>query len=367
MKDKLHALMIRLNNSREELRANKVVAGFDGFIDSIQRVIHTHTKDRHEYFKTIGDFGRYISSKQAGGLSLETEEIIKKPGGNVPITANAIAQFGVTAQCIGAFGYPAIDPAFSSMSSNMVLHSFADPGITSALEFDNGKIMLAQMTGLNGATWELIKEYIGLRQIIQIFDSSELICLLNWSEVRYSNAIWQGIIQEVLPMLNANNRRKILVDLSDCSKHDSQHIREALVIIQEFSKWCDVTLSLNRNEAKLVSLAIDLNPSDAGDLQSWGTAIYRFMNIDTLVIHTSSESLAWKKSNIYRAQAFQVKDQLISTGAGDNFNAGFSIGQMLGLEPEELLILANLIAAYYMVHAKSPRIADLERFIELLV
>jgi hypothetical protein len=362
MKDKLVSILGRLQNSQADLSRKQVVAGFDGFIDSIQKVVLNQAEDHSpEYFKTIEEFGRYIAAKQSGGLSLETEEIAKKIGGNVPILTNAAARFGVIAHAIGAFGYPNTDPVFSSMPANTYLHSFADPGMTSALEFQDGKLMLAQMSALNAATWELIKKYIGLKQIIEIFDNGDMFCLLNWSEVRHTNDIWEGILREVFPSINWKFRKKVLFDLADCSKHGSQKIMAALELIQRFNLYCDITLSLNRNEAILVHQA--LNQPTSTDLDFVGSGIYKLLDIDTLVIHTSTRSMGWRKSEIHRADTFLIKDPQVSTGAGDNFNAGLCIGQLIGLATDELLLFANMVAACYMINGESPGIKELHTFI----
>lgn len=362
MKEKLEALLERLRNSQPDLSRKQLVAGFDGFIDSIQKVVFNHPENNQpEYFKTIKDFGQYISAKETGGLSLETEEIVKKMGGNVPITANAVAQFGVSSHCIGAFGYPDIDPVFSDMHENTFLHSFANPGITSALEFNDGKIMLAQMSDLNMANWELIKGRIGLKQIIEMVESSDMICLLNWSEVRHTYEIWEGLLREVFPLISRRSRNRVFFDLSDCSKYSSHRIRKALELIQQFTVWCDVTLSLNKNEASLVYQAIYSSSCD--DPESSGIKIFQFLNINTLVVHTSTKSLAWRDSLMYQSDTFVVENPRISTGAGDNFNAGFCIGQLIELEADQSLILANWLAACYMKNGRSPGLPELQSFI----
>lgn len=364
MKAKLEALLERLISCQSDLGTKQLVAGFDGFIDSIQKVILQQPEDLPaEYFKSVDEFGQYISSKKEGGLSLETEEIIRKIGGNVPIMANAAASLGIRAHCIGAFGYPLIDPLFLSMSPNTKLHSFAEPGITSALEFSDGKIMLARMSGLNGATWALIKERVGLDKIIEIVAGSDMLCLLNWSEVRHSTEIWQGLIREILAPLKQQSRKKVLVDLADCSKHSNLRIKEALEIVQQFSAYSDVTLSLNRNEALLVHKALNLEYSDGPE--SEGNAIYQFLNIDSLVIHTAQESFLWKDSLMFRSETLRLKKHLISTGAGDNFNAGLCAGQLMDLRGEDLLLFANLLAACYMNQGTSPDLIELEKFISV--
>ncbi|MGE4572710.1 MAG: carbohydrate kinase family protein, partial [Candidatus Izemoplasmatales bacterium] len=51
------------------------------------------------------------------------------------------------------------------------------------------------------------------------------------------------------------------------------------------------------------------------------------------------------------------------TGAGDNFNAGFVLGLLLGLEPDEALLTGMSTSGYYVRNADSPTFADLNKFI----
>ncbi|NEU07031.1 carbohydrate kinase family protein [Flavihumibacter sp. R14] len=361
MKAESSLLSARLRSNQHVLSRKQVVAGFDGFIDSIQKVIfQTNAERQSEYFETVQSFGSYIASKGTGGLSLETEELLKKLGGNVPIMSNAIASLGGRAHCIGAFGYPAPDAVFLEMHPNTTLHSFTEPGITSALEFHDGKIMLAHMTQLNNADWELVKQRIGLENIIRMVQESDMLALLNWSETRHAGEIWSGLLEEVLP--NVNRSLKAFFDLSDCSKYSSSKILGALTLIREFSRFCDVTLSLNRNEALLVCRAIGSEPGE--DLLKAGKIIFEFMQIGTVVIHTAESSYAWQNSLSAKSAAFNIEHPAISTGAGDNFNAGYCTASLMDMDINESLILANAAAACYMKNGKSASIEELAAFLE---
>jgi sugar/nucleoside kinase (ribokinase family) len=54
---------------------------------------------------------------------------------------------------------------------------------------------------------------------------------------------------------------------------------------------------------------------------------------------------------------------LLTTGAGDHFNSGFSVGQMLGLEPEACLMVGVCTSGHYVRTGQSPSLADLETFL----
>ena len=59
-------------------------------------------------------------------------------------------------------------------------------------------------------------------------------------------------------------------------------------------------------------------------------------------------------------------DLLISTGAGDHFNAGFCLGKLIGADNEIALQLGVATSGYYVRTAKSPAPGDLVSFLETL-
>jgi sugar/nucleoside kinase (ribokinase family) len=54
---------------------------------------------------------------------------------------------------------------------------------------------------------------------------------------------------------------------------------------------------------------------------------------------------------------------LITTGAGDHFNAGFTSGQLVGVDPESCLTLGVCTSGHYVRTGESPSIAKLETFL----
>jgi hypothetical protein len=223
---------------------------------------------------------------------LESEEQLLKLGGNMPIMANAMAQMGTGVDCVGAFGLPSPHSAFAEMHPSCTLHSFTNPGFTTAMEFTDGKIMLAQMTDLNHADWGVIKAVIGLQKLKNIFSEADLICLVNWSELDHSNNIWQGLIDEVFTEATAKTDRQFFIDLSDCSKRSAQSIAFALNLIKQIGRHGKVTLSLNRNEAGILYKLLEGEDIPA-QLQVIGEALFPKLKVATLIIHTSKMSLAW--------------------------------------------------------------------------
>ena len=339
----------------QALKEKNVTLGFDGFIDAIVRVVRNKTKSETTFFQTIKEFGQYTTERSAGNFSLELHEVIRKPGGNMPIMALGLSPWVGQVNCIGALGYPEINPLFKVYPDHCQLLSFAEPGVTTALEFNDGKIIMGEMSSLNAANWETIKEIAGLDRIVDTFRKADLVGMVNWSELDHASDIWRGIQLDVLPRITYPLKPIAFFDLADCSKKTTEEIRVALDLINRFSDWYDVTLGLNRNEAKLIHNAITNQPKSTDDMKAIGDDIFGFLGIDALVIHFHTTALGWNREGTYFSEATRILNPLLSTGAGDNFNAGYCIGTLAGMNLAASLELGHTFASHYMQHGTSFR------------
>jgi len=351
---------------QSSLSDKMVTAGFDGFVDTIVKVIRDKPAgEQANYFGRLNEFGQYITGKSSASFSLELEERSMKLGGNMPILSHALGRLGISVNCIGALGHPHPHAAFQDISPNCNRYSFADPGISTALEFNDGKIMMAQMAKLNKIGWGDIRQIIGLETIIALFEASDMVALVNWSELDGSSDVWKGLLNEVFPTYSrsASNRQMAFVDLSDCSGRPRAAIREAIDLIGKIGQFCDLTLGLNKNESNMLFEAMhDEKPS--GDLVQIGRQIFDRMQPATLLLHSSRESIAIDRNEIISLPTFYTDKPLISTGAGDNFNAGYCYGRLGSLGLRDALLCANAVSGYYIRHGASP---DPEQLLQFLL
>lgn len=333
--------------------------GFDGFVDTLLRVVKEKPADKSKtYFNQIDEFGQYISGKKGSGFSLETETKLQKLGGNMPIMANALATLGIPVECIGAMGYPAIHPAFEPMNGRCRLHSFENPGVTSAMEFADGKMMLCEMEALNRADWNLIKERIGLEKLRELISGTDLLCLLNWSELDGSTGFWQGILRDIFPAIIPP--KNIFIDLSDCSGRDEEAILEAISLIKKFNEIVPVTLSLNRNETGILCQILNIETESL--LIEQVKELFLALKIHQLVIHSAKQTWAFDGEIMVEEKPAFIAQPQITTGAGDHFNAGFCMGILKESDAETCLNLGNKTAGFYMQKGHSPEAAELTRF-----
>lgn len=350
-------LVEQLEKMQDSIERVQAVIGFDGFLDSIVRVVKNN-----DFFSSIKEFGEYIASKDGKSCSLEIKQRTLKMGGNAPILANALGCLGVKAQCLGAMGYPEIHSSFKEMSSNCTLRTVAQPGLTTALEFNDGKIMLAQMEQIDEINWQRVKRTLGLDVITEMISASHLIGIVNWSELAGATSIWEGLLEEVLPSLERNAERIFLFDLSDPSNKAEKDIIGALGLLQKFRKYGKVILSININELNVLNKV--LGDCDAGDLTCAGLSIKEKLQVDLLVVHHTKCAIAIKEKSSIQVNTLYVKEPKLSTGGGDNFNAGLGLGQLLSLDTELSLTLGNAVAAYYIQNGISPAMPELIKFLK---
>jgi sugar/nucleoside kinase (ribokinase family) len=88
------------------------------------------------------------------------------------------------------------------------------------------------------------------------------------------------------------------------------------------------------------------------------------LSLYCLVVHPTNEASTVIDGCYYNVLGAFTPNPKLTTGAGDNFNAGFCLGQILGVSPEQSLILGVGTSGYYVRNAKSPTFAELQEFLK---
>jgi sugar/nucleoside kinase (ribokinase family) len=352
--------------------AEKVATvGLDGFVDEIIAVVDKrHDRERFDPVHTIAAFGDKIAA--ASGKSSNYELVVRqmKLGGNGPIMANALAAMGLGVTYVGNLGYPTIHPVFADFAKIAHVISIAEPGYTDALEFDDGKLMLgkytAQMAAIN---WDNLMNRLTDERFAALMDASTLIALVNWTMIPNMSDIWRQMIARSVPN-RLGRRRTLFIDLADPEKRPKEEIREACGLLTQFEAQVDVVLGLNLKEAHQVANALGLpghgTHETAETVEALARDIRKEVAVSCVVVHPrAGASAATAETSASFAGPF-VKEPLISTGAGDHFNAGFCVGWILGMGLEESLCTGTATSGYYVRSAKSPNATELAAFVNHL-
>lgn len=343
-----------------------VLVGFDGFVDEIIRVVDK--RDTPKDFTLIGDINTFAQRvAQASGQSTNMEMIVQqtKLGGNGPIMANALAAFGMPVTYIGMLGYPAIHPVFRDFAQRAHVISVAEPGHTDALEFNDGKLMMGKHESLHTFTWELIIERVGAEKFLAAFQHATLLGLVNWTMYAHMSDIWKHLIHDICPKLAASPRKTIFFDLADPEKRFADDILEALNLLTQFQKYFAVILGINEKESYELAHVLKINVADSSpaSLQNLAQALRTRLQLECVVIHPRSFAVAAIANETAFVEGPFTAKPLISTGAGDHFNAGFSLGFVSNLPLASCLLLGVCTSGFYVRTAKSPSVADLMEFL----
>lgn len=359
----LHALAA----ARHRLGTHSVLVGFDGFVDLIVTPVGLRRAAGDDFtpIASIPEFGQRVLGAAGKSTNIELYPRAEKLGGNGPIMANALLAAGARVTYVGALGHPHIHPVFADMAARARTFSLCAPAHTTALEFDDGKLMLGTMRSLDEITGARIREVMGPAALEAELSAASLVSLVNWTMLPNMTAIFHELVESVLPRLPAAPNRRFFFDLADPEKREVSDLRAALAAISRFEKFGRVTLGLNYKEAQQVAAALGLPCGDEEEasLRAVATAIRAKLAVDTVVVHPRKSAACATAAGSWWVVGPYTEKPLLTTGAGDHFNAGFSVGQLLGLEPEASLMVGVCTSGHYVRTAQSPTLADLETFL----
>lgn len=352
---------------RAHIGGCSAVLGFDGFVDTIVTPVRLRRGqgENFESIATIPEFGQRILGAAGKSANVELYPRLEKLGGNGPIMANAVLAAGARVTYIGALGHGQIHPVFTPMATRARTFTLCEPARTTAVEFGDGKLMLGMMRSLDEITYERIETIVGTATFEAELATAKLVALVNWTMIPNMTAIFTELVDRVLPRLPASRDRIFFFDLADPEKRSVADLRQALAVIGRFEAFGAVTLGLNLKEAQQVASALGVGApaEDETSLRVAGQAIREKVGVSTVVIHPRDSAACATVRGTWWVRGPYTATPLITTGAGDHFNAGFANGQMLGLDPESCLGLGVCTSGHYVRTGESPSLADIESFL----
>lgn len=359
-----------LRGAEAYLSSQRGLVGLDGFVDQIIRVVDKRQHNgQATYICTMSEWSTRIQA--AAGKSTKFELSVQqiKLGGNGPIMGNALVNFGLPITCVGNLGFPELHPLFQPMRKVCQMLTVAEACYTDAIEFDDGKVMLSRQESAAGVTWEILEQRIGKDQLFYLFDKAHFVALDNWTALTHMSEIWRKLQEQVCPRLSkipGEGRRKLFFDLADPEFRLPEDIREAMELIPRFQPWFETTLGLNQKEAEEITavLNISVQGKERDFVRRSAETIRSKLGIDGVVVHATAYAAAASPQGSAFVDGPFVEKPLISTGAGDHFNAGYSLGKILGGDLEQRLQLGVATSGFYVRTMKSPTLEDLRKFLK---
>jgi sugar/nucleoside kinase (ribokinase family) len=364
------------------LASTRALAGFDGFIDSIIRVVdrrRSMAAADYDPIATIPALAARIAGAAGKSSNIELAVLEDRFGGNGPLYAGALGQLGMSTSYIGAVGrddssrdiLPIYQP-FAARCEEVI--PVAAPAHTDALEFDDGKIMLGKPANVQAVTWDRLLERVGLEGIRTRVARSLLIGIVNWTLCGGVQGIWEGLLRDVLPALppqpgDRRGRRRFFIDISDPAKRTDEALRTALRTLRDMNEMAPVTLGLNLAEGERIAAVLGVDafgdaPSMGDSVQAAAARIRERAGLACIVIHPREGAAAANDQgeSAWFEGPFTARPRL-STGAGDHFGAGFSFAQSLGLSLPQCLAVGCAVSGVYVRDAESPRLPRLTEFL----
>jgi hypothetical protein len=351
----------QLLTSERRVKELQAFIGLDGFVDDILHVVDKReSAENYQRLPTIAKLAERLAAAAGKSTNVELVSQLTKLGGNGPIMGNALASFGLKVTYLGILGYPNLHPVFADFAKCAEVYSIAEPGYTDALEFEDGKIMLGKHESLKQMNWANIKSRFGQNNFAAKVSGADFVGFVNWTMLTYMNDIWAAILKEVCPSLNGP-RRKLFIDLADPEKRTRADIKRALELIAAFEKHFDVIFGLNERESGEIGHVLGLNTSDHSPdgLSKLGREILKRVPVGTVVIHPTAYALAVSREAATVVEGPYTSKPLITTGAGDHFNAGFCLSKLLGFDNTLCVLTGVTTSGFYVRTAKSPSVADL--------
>lgn len=355
----------RLERAAGQVGDLSAFVGLDGFVDEIVHVVDK--RDNAESFQripTIARFAERIAAAAGKSTNVEMVPVKTKLGGNGPIMANALAHLGVKVTYLGALGYPHVHPVFKRFSELAEVHSIAEPGFTDALEFEDGKLLLTRTEQLKELNWSCVAARFGIDRLTARLAGSGLVAFVNWTMLPYMSEIWQRVQTDCWSALG-EPRRLMFIDLADPEKRTMNDLSAALDLVVRFQSRFDVCLGLNEKEAWELGkvLGFMAKPHTREGLAVLARELHDRLPVSSVVIHPVRYALACSTRQVTSVDGPFVSHPLITTGAGDHFNAGFCLGRMLGFDDALSLLTGVACSGFYVRTARSPSTLDLARLL----
>jgi hypothetical protein len=333
-----------------------VAFGFDGFIDRV-REMQTETNAGTERIESLEAVGtRILEAADAGASStFGWRTTGRRAGGHVCHLSRAYDVLGYDPTLVGALGDP-VRPFFEETFGHLDHHSVGEPGLTDAVEFDDGKLLISEGGDVSGLDWNRLVEAVGVGTLSDALDGTRLFGIGYWAAVYGLPGIIDGLRECVWPSL-ADPPAHVIVDPADIRRISPSGVERAADATGRLSAVTDTTLSANRVETQaMVEVLCD---AATGDLVEDTRRLFRTLSVDRVVTHGVDRSCCVSADGATTVAVSPVNRPSITTSAGDHFNAGFSLGIIEGASEAAALVAGNAYARRFVDTGETPDYAEL--------
>lgn len=343
----------------------KAMVGWDGYVDTVTHPVDKRTgPDTYERVKTLADYGQKFIDAAGLSMNIEMVPVNSKIGGIGAIFANSLSNMAVDMTYIGAMGKESLNPNYYEFQERAALFSISDPGLSDAIEFMDGKVISNKLEPLKDVNWENLVRELTPQQLADIMDSCDFIGYGGWALTINVMSIWEGIIREVFPLMKNTTKRQMFFDLSDPAKRTAEDILDAIRCIRVYKKKFNVGMGFNEKESYEIVELFGKKKEDFGSILEVAEFLKEQIDISYVIVHPVKCACGVSDTQKALVEGPYCAKPKLTTGAGDNFNAGFILGTMLGFDLEEALTMGTANSGFYVRNAHSANYQELCDFIQ---
>lgn len=353
----------------DEVRAMRAVAGFDAMVDSIVRAVDTRPgPDRFVPMERIAQLAERVAGAAGQSVNIELAVERVKIGGNGVLMADGLATLGLRVAFIGniAAEQGGVHPVFRDFASRCSsVHPTSPPGATDAVEFSDGKVMLGKTAPLNRVTWASVSAAAGGDAAIAgLLDGASVLVPVSWTMLPHLNEIWRGLVRVGMAPASRERRPWVFIDLADPAKRSDDELRGAIDVLREMAAVSPLCLGLNLAESRRIARTI--GAPERSDIRSAAETLRATLGFACVVVHRREGAAAAAEHDSAAFAGPFLRHPRMSTGAGDNFNAGFCLGWRLGLPIAQALAVGVGTSGLYVRRGEATRLEDLIPFLRAL-
>lgn len=344
------------NHLPSEPSGGDVVFGFDGCVDNVREMGTNAGSSENERITTLSELGDEIVTSAAAdsSLSISWDCHSQRTGGHVSHLSRAYQTLGFDPTLVGMCGDPILD-IFEQEFAECTMHSLGDPGVTDAIEFNDGKLMLMENGGNATLDWETIQSRVGIETLVNEIDGAKLLGIGYWAVIPEMASILDGLREMVFPKL-ADPPQHVLLDPANIREIDRELLESIVTATGHLAEEVDITVSANRYETKELAAVLGSNTSD--ELVADARVAFDSLDVDRFVGHSVTESVVISEDGTTSVRVNPVESPELTTSAGDHFNTGLSLGLVEGLPEDAAVVLGNALAREFVRTGETPSYDD---------
>jgi sugar/nucleoside kinase (ribokinase family) len=208
--------------------------------------------------------------------------------------------------------------------------------MTTILELRRGKGIANVMLGDLASTTPFGFEDLNPADLNAI-DGAGYVGVFNW----LYNQKGTELVDRVFSYCREHSRARTFLDTAD----PRPRIKELPQFAKVLERGIVDVLGLNENEALILADQYDSRKHRGNAIEA--SKVIAKKTSKRVCLHTVDYSASVSEDEVVRAPAFATTPTR-GTGAGDSWNAGWLVGDSLGLNGEECLLFANAVAARYV-------------------